>query len=96
MNSVRPNNLSLKYQRFTSSDCKDIGIRQFEFVTKTQFLCDISLSNFAKLWFICSDKDCEISLAFFYFLQTVFGFSIFRTKWSNLMNLSQVAELPPF
>ena len=37
-NSVRPNNLSLKYQRFTSSDCKDIGIRQFEFVTKTQFL----------------------------------------------------------
>ena len=38
MNSVRPNNLSLKYQRFTSSDCKDIGIKQFEFVTKTQFL----------------------------------------------------------
>ena len=38
MNSVRPNNLSLKYQRFSSSDCKDIGIRQFEFVTKTQFL----------------------------------------------------------
>ena len=32
MNSVRPNNLSLKYQRFTSSDCKDIGIRPFEFV----------------------------------------------------------------
>ena len=32
MNSVRPNNLSLKYQRFTSSDCKDIGIRQLEFV----------------------------------------------------------------
>ena len=24
MNSVRPNNLSLKYQRFTSSDFKDI------------------------------------------------------------------------
>ena len=34
-------NLSLKYQRFTSSDCKDIGIRQFEFVKKkTQFLCE--------------------------------------------------------
>ena len=35
MNYVRPNNISLKYQRFTSSDCKDIGIRQFELVTKT-------------------------------------------------------------
>ena len=38
MNSVKPKNLSLKYQRFASSDCKDIGIRQFEFVTKPQFL----------------------------------------------------------
>ena len=38
MNSVRPNNLSLIYQRFTSSDCKDIGIRLFEFVAKTQLL----------------------------------------------------------
>ena len=27
-NSVRSNNLSLKYQGFTSSDCKDIGIFQ--------------------------------------------------------------------
>ena len=38
MNSVKPKNLSLKYHSFTSSDCKDIGIRQFEFVTKIQFL----------------------------------------------------------
>ena len=38
MNYVGPNNLSLKYQRFTPSDCQDIEIRQFEFVTKTQFL----------------------------------------------------------
>ena len=39
MNSVRPNYLSLKYKRITKSDCKDTGIRQYEFVTKTQFLC---------------------------------------------------------
>ena len=39
MKSVRQNNLSLKCQRFSSLDCKDIGIRQFEFVIKTQFLC---------------------------------------------------------
>jgi len=31
--------LSLKYQRFTPSGCKDKEIRNFEFVAKTQFLC---------------------------------------------------------
>ena len=39
INSVRSNNLSLKYQRFTRSGGEDIGIRKFEFVAKTQFLC---------------------------------------------------------
>ena len=38
MNSVRLNNLSLKYQRVTLSGCKYIGIRTFEFVAKTHFL----------------------------------------------------------
>ena len=41
MNAVRSNNVSLKYQRFTSSDCKDIMITKIEFVAKTQFLCTI-------------------------------------------------------
>jgi len=31
-------NPSLKYQRFTPSGGKNIGIRKSEFVTKTQFL----------------------------------------------------------
>ena len=39
MNAVRSYNISLKYQRSTSSGCKDIGITKIEFVTKTQFLC---------------------------------------------------------
>ena len=30
---------SLKYLRFTTLRCKDIGIRKSEFVAKTQFLC---------------------------------------------------------
>ena len=34
-NSIWSNNQSLKYQRFTSSDGKDIGFRQFEFVAKS-------------------------------------------------------------
>ena len=38
MNAVRSYNVSLKYQRATSSGCKDIGITKVEFVTKTQFL----------------------------------------------------------
>ena len=39
IHSVWSINLSLKYQRFTQSFCKDIGIRKFEFGAKTQFLC---------------------------------------------------------
>ena len=35
MNSFRSNNDNLKHQRFTASDCKDIGIRKSEFVGKS-------------------------------------------------------------
>ena len=38
MHFIGSNNISLKYQRFTPSGHKDIGIRKLEFVTKTQFL----------------------------------------------------------
>ena len=36
---VISNSLSLKYQEFPTFDSQDIGIRKFEFVAKTQFLC---------------------------------------------------------
>ena len=36
MNSVRSNNLSLKYKRFTTSDCKDLGIVKFVLMAKTK------------------------------------------------------------
>ena len=39
MTSVRSNNISLKYQRFTTLGLKDIGIIKSEFVAKTQFVC---------------------------------------------------------
>ena len=39
MNFVRSSNISLKYQRIAPSCCKAIGIRKFELVAKTQFLC---------------------------------------------------------
>ena len=38
INSVRSNNLSFKYQRFIPTSCRDIEIRKFEVVAKTQFL----------------------------------------------------------
>ena len=38
MNSDGSNNLRLKYQRFTPSGYRDIGIRKLGFVAKTQFL----------------------------------------------------------
>ena len=38
INSGSPNSLSLKYQRFTPSGCKDIGVRKCKFVAETQFL----------------------------------------------------------
>ena len=38
MNSDGSNNQSLKYQRFTPSGFRDIGIRKLGFVAKTQFL----------------------------------------------------------
>jgi len=44
--------LSLKYQKFTPpSGCKEIGIRKYEFVTKTQFLYTISNKSRHRLVF---------------------------------------------
>ena len=38
VNSVRSNSLSLKYQRFMLTGCRDKEIKKFEVVAKTQFL----------------------------------------------------------
>ena len=39
LKTIRSNRIhSLKYLRFTTLGCKDIGIRKSEFVAKTQFL----------------------------------------------------------
>ena len=44
MTSVRSNNISLKYQRFTTKGSKDLEIRKSEFVARTQLLCIIGSS----------------------------------------------------
>ena len=38
LKDIRSNNVSLKYQSFTSKGCKDIGFKKTEFLAKTQFL----------------------------------------------------------
>ena len=44
LTSVRSNNISLKYQRFTTLGFKDKGIIKSEFVTKNPFLWGVGKS----------------------------------------------------
>ena len=59
MNSVRLNNLSFKYQKFISSGCKDIEIRTFKFVAKTQFLCYEICKNYFVLFYNVHKRTCS-------------------------------------
>ena len=54
MYSARSDNLSLKYQRCTSSDCEDIGNRKLEFVT---------LNSFPLLWLPTCSKGAGIGIS---------------------------------
>ena len=45
MNAVRSNNVSLKYQRFTSLGYKVIGFTKIGFVAKSQFLSHMYLRS---------------------------------------------------
>ncbi len=73
MNSVRSNNLSLKYQRFTPSGGKNIGTRKSEFVTKTQFLWPAIPTNKQNIEEFCRHtlnfhwyNKCKMSSIFFH------------------------------
>ena len=46
MSPDRSNDLSLKYQMFTPSGSKDIRITKFEFVAKTEILCQKNVKFF--------------------------------------------------
>ena len=80
--SVRSNNLSLKYQRFTPSGSKDIGIQKFKFVTKALFLLFVSLQykNF-ELW-NSTEKNHKYLRPFCWILTFFSAFSlIFSYAW---------------
>ena len=66
MTSVRSNNLSSKYLRFTPSSGKDMGIRKFEFVSKTRLLCR---TFYIKIFFLLTHFCCLcISIFIVYYL----------------------------
>ena len=60
MNSVRSNNISLKYQRFTTLGSKDKGIIKSEFVAKTQFLCILNVCRIIEI--IHFGPNCELQI----------------------------------
>ena len=66
MNSVRENNLSLEYQRFTQPVRKYIRIKKFEFVAKIELLCSnrlICFFTFSQTFFqIKITKDDKIHI----------------------------------
>ena len=49
----------MKYQRFAQSGCKDIGIRRFEFVAKTQLLYVYTLPSLFIDWYSLSRYDLK-------------------------------------
>jgi len=57
MNSVRSNNISFKYQRFTTLGSRAIGIINSEFVAKTQFLCKLKNRRDQALFSISTVKE---------------------------------------
>ena len=64
MNSVRSNNLSLNYQRFTRTpSCKDMEISKFEFVAKTYLK-----KHILRIFLKSSRKDLFVKVFIFSFL----------------------------
>ena len=61
MDLVRSDDLSLKYQRCTSSGCKDIDIRKFEFVAKTQFLYELHAVADLKILYSVIELNSRVS-----------------------------------
>ena len=78
MNLVRINSLSLKYERFSPTGCKDIGNRTFEFVAKTQFLSHSSQRK--AIWLPC----CWIPFFFVFLKLLLFFRKVFRSQTKYL------------
>ena len=99
--SVGSNSLSLKYQRFNPSGCKDIGIRKISFEAKTQLLYLTSLlSTFYVIYFFSFHRLFRFNLFLpntLFILFLIFNFPFFLSFFffflfsffSLLISLSQ-------
>ena len=80
MNSVRSNCLSLKYQRFVPSGCKDIGIRNFiKALEKGIHL--IKKQDFEKRWKVVSEKKVGLNNRIYVLTKELSG-PVFNANWS--------------
>ena len=62
----------MKYEKVNPSGCKDIGIRSFDFVTKTQLLCKIS-NIYCKIKLLskkCAKTKCAWNIMNYTFLKS--------------------------
>ena len=59
MISVRSSSKSLKCERFTPSGCKDIGIREYEFISQTNFILNMNLNPCSTECSPSSYQDCN-------------------------------------
>ena len=58
MNIVRSNKISLKYQRFTQSGCKDKGVRIFVGVANTQFPYEFGIYFWFNIRLLTRKRHC--------------------------------------
>ena len=65
VNYVTLNNLSLKYLGFMLSGCKGIGIRNFDFMAKNQFLFTIRFALFLDKMIKSTEKNYYLLSGFF-------------------------------
>ena len=96
--SVSSNNISMKYQRFTTLGSKDIGIRKSEFVAKTKFLC----LNFENPWMFfyeireqksITNKFSKSTNFFHEICELFFVFVLKCTEREHVYNLNRRSEL---
>ena len=87
-NSSGSNNLSLKYQRLIPSGFKDIEIRKFEFLAKTQFLLILRKRS----------KDANLCCLILEIQNSSVLFNSFNTKgasyYSKLLDFNSLNPIP--
>ena len=104
MNSVRSNNISLKYQWLTT-----LGIINSEFVAKTQFLWKISCRKITPIWdkklpflteYTVNDYNesamvaISLQIKLFYYLTDIVCFAVLVKSKKSVKSIKGIESLP--